>query len=574
MASLSFSGIAASPGIAVGKVRVLVKHDDHVTVRHDVDVVVEQNRFKSAVAASLRELEQVFSEAKARLGEKNAQIFEAHQLVLQDPEFFDAVMGQIQSDVVNAEAALQAVTQQLVAIFGAMDNEYISQRAADIRDVSDRVLAHLLESESGTEVIAPEEPVILVAHDLAPSDTLQINSEHVLAFVTEVGGRTSHTAIISRSIGLPAVVGLKDAIVHVQDSTQVIVDGIDGKLIVNPTNEEISNYEQKRKHFIQHKSTLEALLGLPTTTIDGVTVELGANISTPDDILGVIDNGAEGIGLFRTEFLYMNRNFEPSEEDQFEAYKSVVSAMDGKPVIIRTLDIGGDKQVPYLGLPLEINPFLGYRAIRLCLDRTDLFETQLRAIVRASHYGNLKIMYPMIATLAEVRQANQILEHVKEQLRAENIPFDPDIEVGIMVEIPAAAIAANVLAKEVDFFSIGTNDLIQYTMACDRLNEKIAYLYQPYHPALLRLLKWVIDAAHAQGKWVGMCGELAGDPIAIPILLGMGLDEFSMSSSSVLPTRELIRSLSSDRMRNLAVQVLELDDQEQVKALVEKSINQ
>ncbi len=574
MASLSFSGIAASPGIAVGKVRVFVKRDDHVTVRHDVDVADEQNRFKSAVAASLRELEQVFSEAKARLGEKNAQIFEAHQLVLQDPEFFDAVMGQIQSDVVNAEAALQAVTQQLVAIFGAMDNEYISQRAADIRDVSDRVLAHLLESEFGTEVISPEEPVILVAHDLAPSDTLQINSEHVLAFVTEVGGRTSHTAIISRSIGLPAVVGLKDAIVHVQDSTQVIVDGIDGKLIVNPTNEEISNYEQKRKHFIQHKATLEALLGLPTTTIDGVTVELGANISTPDDILGVIDNGAEGIGLFRTEFLYMNRNFEPSEEDQFEAYKSVVSAMDGKPVIIRTLDIGGDKQVPYLGLPLEINPFLGYRAIRLCLDRTDLFETQLRAIVRASHYGNLKIMYPMIATLAEVRQANQILEHVKEQLRAENIPFDPDIEVGIMVEIPAAAIAANVLAKEVDFFSIGTNDLIQYTMACDRLNEKIAYLYQPYHPALLRLLKWVIDAAHAQGKWVGMCGELAGDPIAIPILLGMGLDEFSMSSSSVLPTRELIRSLSSDRMRNLAVQVLELDDQEQVKALVEKSINQ
>ena len=573
MQGLYFTGIAASSGIAIGKAQVSRPRLDDVIVRKGVDVKEERERFQRSVHAALQDLIQITDEAKNKLGASEAQIFEAHQLMLQDPAFVESVLQAIQSEKVNAEAALQKVTKSLVEVFEAMDNDYIGGRAADIEDISHRVMTHLWEKGADRASQDVDGPVIVFAHDLAPSDTVQMDAEHVLAFVTEVGGKTSHTAIISRTIGIPAVVGLKGILEHVREGMTVIVDGVDGKVILQPTDEEVIVYREKKELWAARQNEWRNLIDKPSMTEDGVKVSLGANISTPDDMESVLANGAEGVGLFRTEFLFMNRREAPSEEEQFAAYQKVAALLQGKPVIIRTLDIGGDKQVPYLGLPAEANPFLGYRAIRIGLDRSDLLVTQLRAIVRASHYGNVKIMYPMIATLEEIKQANQILERVKEQLQKENVPFDSSLEVGIMVEIPSAALSARVLAKEVDFFSIGSNDLIQYTMACDRMNEKIAYLYQPYHPAVLRLIKGVIDAAHAEGKWVGLCGEMAGDPVAVPLLIGMGLDEFSMSPASILSIRAMLRRLSSVAMKRLVEEALELADQAQVKRLVESRVS-
>ncbi len=573
MQGLYFTGIAASSGIAIGKAQVNRPRLDDVIVRKGVDVKEERERFQRAVQAALQDLIQITDEAKNKLGASEAQIFEAHQLMLQDPAFVESVLQAIQSEKVNAEAALQKVTKSLVEVFEAMDNDYIGGRAADIEDISHRVMTHLLEKGADRASQDVDGPAIVFAQDLAPSDTVQMDAEHVLAFVTEVGGKTSHTAIISRTIGIPAVVGLKGILEHVREGMTVIVDGVDGKVILQPTDEELLIYREKKELWVARQNEWRDLIDKPSMTEDGVKVSLGANISTPDDMENVLANGAEGVGLFRTEFLFMNRREAPSEEEQFAAYQKVAALLQGKPVIIRTLDIGGDKQVPYLGLPAEANPFLGYRAIRIGLDHTDLLATQLRAIVRASHFGNVKIMYPMIATLEEIKQANQILERVKEQLQKENVPFDSSLEVGIMVEIPSAALSARVLAKEVDFFSIGSNDLIQYTMACDRMNEKIAYLYQPYHPAVLRLIKGVIDAAHAEGKWVGLCGEMAGDPVAVPLLIGMGLDEFSMSPASILSIRAMLRRLSSVAMKRLVEEALELADQAQVKRLVESQVS-
>ena len=456
-----------------------------------------------------------------------------------------SIEDKIKTDHVNAEHALKETSDMFITMFEQMDNEYMRERAADIRDVAKRLLSHLLN----VEIVNPSmitEKVIIIAEDLTPSDTAQLNREFVKGFTTNIGGKTSHSAIMARTLEIPAVVGTKEATKLIQDGDIIIVDGFKGEVHINPTPDVIATYENEQLKYEQQKAEWTKLVDEKTTTADGHYVELAANIGTPEDLEGVINNGGEGIGLYRTEFLYMGRNQLPTEEEQFEAYKKVLQGMSGKPVVVRTLDIGGDKELPYLNLPKEMNPFLGLRAIRLCLEEQDIFRTQLRALLRASSYGNLKIMFPMIATLDEFRQAKAILEEEKQELLTNNINVATTIEVGIMVEIPSTAILADQFAKEVDFFSIGTNDLIQYTMAADRMNERVAYLYQPYNPAILRLVKMVIDASHNEGKWTGMCGEMAGDEIAIPLLLGLGLDEFSMSATSILKARTQILEIEQE----------------------------
>lgn len=496
-------------------------------------------------------------------------IFDAHLLVLDDPEFLGPIEAHIRNDQKSAPQALLETRDQFVAIFENMENEYMKERAADIKDVSKRVLAHML----GKELPDPSKidtPVVIVAEDLTPSDTAQLDKNFVKGFVTNVGGRTSHSAIMSRSLEIPAVVGTKEITAVAKVGDDIIVDGSAGEVIVNPTEEEVLVYKDKEARVQEEKAELQKLVDEPSETMDGIAVELAANIGTPDDLDGVKSNGAEGIGLYRTEFLYMGRNELPTEEEQYEAYKKVLEDMDDKPVVVRTLDVGGDKELPYLDLPKEMNPFLGHRAVRMTLDNPDLFRTQLRALLRASQHGNLKIMFPMIATIDEFNRAKALLIEEKDKLVDEGEKIKEDIEVGIMVEIPSAAILADQFAKVVDFFSIGTNDLIQYTMAADRMNESVSYLYQPHHPALLRLIKMVIDAAHKEGKWAGMCGEMAGDEQAVPLLLGLGLDEFSMSASSVLKARKQISQLKKTDMERLAASAIECKDSEEVLALVEE----
>jgi len=446
----------------------------------------------------------------------------------------------------------------------------MKERAADIKDVTKRVLAHLLGVKIPNPGLIAEE-VIIIAEDLTPSDTAQLNKDFVKGFTTDIGGRTSHSAIMARSMEIPAVVGTKGASTTIQNGDLIIVDGLNGEVHIQPTPEIVKKYKEIHRNLEMQKSEWALLKNEATITSDGKHVELAANIGSPQDIEGVLANGGEGVGLYRTEFLYMERNELPTEEEQYEAYKRVLESMDGKPVVVRTLDIGGDKQLPYLNMPLEMNPFLGFRAIRLCLEEQDLFRTQLRALLRASSYGNLKIMFPMIATLDEFRSAKALLMEEKQALVESGTAVSDEIEIGIMVEIPSTAILADQFAKEVDFFSIGTNDLIQYTMAADRMNERVSYLYQPYNPAILRLVKMVIDASHQEGKWTGMCGEMAGDEIAIPLLLGLGLDEFSMSASSILKARNQIKQLNQEELIQLAEQALKMRTAEEVVELVKKA---
>ncbi|WP_342400195.1 phosphoenolpyruvate--protein phosphotransferase [Weizmannia sp. FSL W8-0676] len=570
--STILKGIAASNGIAIAKAYRLVEPDLSFEKRPVQNVSDEMKRFNAAVSESKSELQAIREHAMKALGADKAAIFDAHLLVLEDPELLMPVQDKIRDDQVNAEYALKEVADMFVTMFEQMDNEYMRERAADIRDVTKRILAHLLKVEIPNPSMISEE-VIVIAEDLTPSDTAQLNRQYVKGFATNVGGRTSHSAIMARSLEIPAVVGTKTAIQDIQNGDLVIVDGNSGDVYVNPTPEIVDEYKQKQEQFERQKAEWAKLVNEKSVSKDGHTVELVANIGTPNDLDGVIRNGGEGVGLYRTEFLYMGRDELPSEEVQFEAYKAVLEGLKGKPVVVRTLDIGGDKKLPYLPLPEEMNPFLGFRAIRLCLDRQDIFRTQLRALLRASAYGNLKIMFPMISNLDEFRKAKAILLEEKEKLIQEGVQVADHIEVGIMVEIPSTAVMADLFAKEVDFFSVGTNDLIQYTMAADRMNEHISYLYQPYNPAILRLVKRVIDAAHKEGKWAGMCGEMAGDEIAIPILLGLGLDEFSMSASSILRARSQIRNLNKVDMEKLAEDVLNFTTNEEVKEHVKKVLS-
>ncbi|SBD94213.1 Phosphoenolpyruvate-protein phosphotransferase of PTS system [Staphylococcus aureus] len=561
-------GIAASDGVAIAKAYLLVEPDLTFDKNEKVtDVEGEVAKFNSAIEASKVELTKIRNNAEVQLGADKAAIFDAHLLVLDDPELIQPIQDKIKNENANAATALTDVTTQFVTIFESMDNEYMKERAADIRDVSKRVLSHIL----GVELPNPsmiDESVVIVGNDLTPSDTAQLNKEFVQGFATNIGGRTSHSAIMSRSLEIPAIVGTKSITQEVKQGDMIIVDGLNGDVIVNPTEDELIAYQDKRECYFADKKELQKLRDADTVTVDGVHAELAANIGTPNDLPGVIENGAQGIGLYRTEFLYMGRDQMPTEEEQFEAYKEVLEAMDGKRVVVRTLDIGGDKELSYLNLPEEMNPFLGYRAIRLCLAQQDIFRPQLRALLRASVYGKLNIMFPMVATINEFREAKAILLEEKENLKNEGHDISDDIELGIMVEIPATAALAAVFAKEVDFFSIGTNDLIQYTLAADRMSERVSYLYQPYNPSILRLVKQVIEASHKEGKWTGMCGEMAGDETAIPLLLGLGLDEFSMSATSILKARRQINGLSKNEMTELANRAVDCATQEEVIELV------
>ena len=566
-------GIAASDGVAVAKAYLLVQPDLSFNKTSVEDTDAEATRLDDALAKSTEELQAIRDKAAQSLGEAEAQVFDAHLMVLSDPEMVGQIKQNIQDNKVNAEAALKEVTDMYIGMFEAMDdNAYMQERAADIRDVAKRILAHLLGVTLPNPSMINEE-VIVVAHDLTPSDTAQLDRTYVKAFVTDIGGRTSHSAIMARSLEIPAIVGTKEITDKVKAGDILAVNGIIGDVIIDPTDAEKSEFEAEAKAYADQKAEWDKLKNAETVTADGKHVELAANIGTPKDLEGVHKNGGEAVGLYRTEFLYMDSSDFPTEEDQYQAYKAVLEGMEGKPVVVRTMDIGGDKELPYLTLPHEMNPFLGYRALRISLSELGdgMFRTQMRALLRASVHGNLRIMFPMVATLKEFRAAKAIFEDEKQKLVNEGVEVSNDIQVGIMIEIPAAAVLADKFAKEVDFFSVGTNDLIQYTMAADRMNERVSYLYQPYNPSILRLIKNVIDAAHAEGKWAGMCGEMAGDQTAVPLLLGMGLDEFSMSATSILKTRSLMKRLDTTKMAELADRALkECDTMEEAVALVEE----
>ena len=568
-------GIAASDGVAVAKAYLLVQPDLTFSKATVEDTAAEEARLDAALAKSTEELQQIREKAAQSLGEAEAQVFDAHLMVLSDPEMVGQIKQNIKDNSVNAESALKEVTDMYIGMFEAMeDNAYMQERAADIRDVAKRILAHLLGVTLPNPSMINEE-VVVVAHDLTPSDTAQLDRNFVKAFVTDIGGRTSHSAIMARSLEIPAIVGTKEITAKVKEGDILAVNGIEGDVIIDPTDEQKAEFEKAGADYAAQKAEWEKLKNAETVTADGKHFELAANIGTPKDLVGVHNNGGEAVGLYRTEFLYMDSPDFPKEDDQYEAYKAVLEGMEGKPVVVRTMDIGGDKELPYLQLPHEMNPFLGYRALRISLSEQgdEMFRTQMRALLRASVHGNLRIMFPMVATLKEFRAAKAIFEEEKQKLISEGKEVSDTIQVGIMIEIPAAAVLADKFAKEVDFFSVGTNDLIQYTMAADRMNERVSYLYQPYNPSILRLIKNVIDAAHAEGKWAGMCGEMAGDQTAVPLLVGMGLDEFSMSATSILKTRSLMKRLDTAKMAELADRALkECDTMEEVVELVHEYV--
>lgn len=568
-----YKGTGASPGIALGRALV-IEHSELVIEKKTIENIDEEiQKLESAVKVSKEELTKVKEKALDELGEHEAEIFEAHLLVLEDPELIGSAISKIRDEKVNADYALNEIKEMFVAMFESMDNEYMRERAADIKDVTNRVLRHILGIKV-VDLAGLDEEVVLIAHDLTPSDTATMNKNMVLGFLTDIGGRTSHTAIMARTLEIAAVVGLNDITKKVKDGDYIVFNGDTGEVIVNPYEETKAKYASLKEEFEEYRKSLELLKGQASITTDGRHVELAGNIGSPNDVEGLIKNDAEGVGLYRTEFLYMDKEDSfPTEEEQYEAYKAVLEGMNNKPIVIRTLDIGGDKELPYFEMEAEMNPFLGYRAIRLCLDRKDIFKTQLRALYRASVHGKLRIMFPMISSLEELLDAKEVIKEVLKELDAENIAYSNDVEVGMMIEIPSAAVISDVLAKHVDFFSIGTNDLIQYTCAVDRMNQKISHLYNQFNPAVLRLIKMVIDNAHKEGKWVGMCGESAGDQRMIPILLGFGLDEFSMSPISILPARKLITSLSYADMQKFADEVLAMGTAKEIKEYVDKTFN-
>ena len=563
-------GIPVSDGIAIGNVVVIKEIEinvDRVTIVNSKEEVA---RFRSALKKAEIQLQCLRTKAEKKLGIDKAEIFDTHLLILNDPEFIDSVIQQINKETVNSEYAVTETIKTYVAKLEGIEDEYISGRATDIGDVGKRILCVLVGKEN-TVISEIDSECIIIARDLTPSDTVQLNKKVILGFVTEIGGKTSHTAIMARSLEIPAVVGFNNITKTAKNGDIVIVNGSSGEVILNPNEETLKKYKKKQSFENQNKEKLLKYVNAKTITLDGKEVEVSANIGSPVDIENVLKYGADGVGLFRSEFLYMNSSSLPTEEEQFESYSQVAKKMENKPVIIRTLDVGGDKDLPYLDIGTEMNPFLGYRAIRVCLVRQDIFKSQLRAILRASAFGNLRIMFPMISGLEELLSAKLILEEVKADLLEKHISFNKDIEIGIMIEIPSAAIMSDVLAKEVDFFSIGTNDLVQYTIAVDRLNDKIANLYDPYNPAVLRLIKLVIANGHKEGKKVCMCGEAAADLKLIPVLLGFGLDEFSMSPSSILHSRQIISSINYSEAKNLSEKVLSFTKIEEIKAFLESS---
>ncbi len=562
-------GIAASAGISIAKAYKLESPKVEI-VKKDGTPSVEIEKFNAALEKTKADIEGVKERAAERLSAEELAVFDAHLMMAGDPEFASQIVSMIENDKVNAEYAADTVANQMVAMFEAMDNDYFRERAADIKDVTYRLKCNLL-GLTIPDLTSINEDTIIVAYDLTPSDTAQLN-KFVKGFATSIGGKTSHSAIMANSLEIPAVVGCGDVMTTIQHGDMLVLDAVDGYVIVNPTDEQVKEYEAKAKAFADEKEALKVLVNAKSVTVDGHEVELAGNIGGFKDVEGVLKNGGEGVGLFRTEFLYMDNDHFPTEEEQFEAYKAVLEGMQGKRVVVRTLDIGGDKHLKYFDFPEEMNPFLGYRAIRLCLDKTDIFRTQLRALIRASVYGQLCIMFPMIATVKEFCDAKAIYEEEKAKLISEGVKVADNIQVGMMVEIPAAAVNADNFAKHADFFSIGTNDLIQYSMAADRMSEHVSYLYQPYNPSVLRLIKMTIDGAHKEGKWAGMCGAMAGEEYAVPLLLGMGLDEFSMSATQILNARKMVNSLSKAEMEKLANEALSLSTAEEVLELVKTKV--
>lgn len=557
-------GLGVSPGIGIGNAFIIDKKAMNIERKHVIDTDSEIKRLRNALEIGKNQLNELYLKTLEEVGEKEAQIFKSHEMMLEDDTFSSDVEVRIKNENINAEFAINETSDTYIKLFENIEDEYLRERADDIRDVMTRVIKILL-GINNTDYSKLKENSIIIAKDLTPSDTAQIDKSKVAAMITEMGGKTSHAAIIARIMGIPTVVGLDNITSKIKPNDFVICDGKSGKVLINPNQKQLKYYTQKKEKEEEVGNELKKQIGLSTVTKDGFEVSLSANIGTPRDVDMVLENDAEGIGLFRSEFIFMNRELSPTEDEQFEEYKEVLSRMNNKPVIIRTLDIGGDKNVPYIDIPKEMNPFLGYRAIRLCLGNIDVFRTQLRAILRASIYGNVKIMFPMISTMKELKDAKKIFEEAKLELKKEGIPFRDNIEIGIMIEIPSAAIISDMLAREVDFFSIGTNDLIQYTLAVDRMNSKLSHLYSQYHPALLRLIKSIIENAHKAGIWVGMCGEAAGDPKLIPVFLGMGLDEFSMNAPSVLKSRYIIRGLKKKEMEKVADNTLNLENAVEVE---------
>ena len=559
-------GIATSSGIAIGKVYKLEQPKIVLSeLKQDKEEALEL--FEKAMKKTVADIEHIKERAAATLRPEELAIFDAHLMMAQDPEFKDQIIAKI-NEGFNADQAAKDVSDMMIGMFESMDDAYFKERAADIKDVSYRLLCNILGLNI-PDLSSIDEEVVIVAEEMTPSDTAQLNKKYALGFVTEIGGKTSHAAIMAVALGLPAVVGCTGVMASCKHGDKIILDAKNGDVIINPSDEELKLYEDKRQKFLEEKAALQVLLDKPTISTDGHQVELVANIGSPKDMDNVIANGAEGVGLYRTEFLYMESTDDfPSEDDQFEAYKVVLERAQGKRVVVRTLDIGGDKKLPYFEFDPEMNPFLGYRAIRLCPDRKDIFKTQVRALLKASVYGKLAIMFPMIATIDEFKNAKQFVLDTKEELLKEGVKVSDEIEIGMMVEIPASAVLADEFAKYADFFSIGTNDLIQYSMAADRMSEKVAYLYQPLNPSILRLIKMTIDGAHSQGRWCGMCGEMGGDPMAAPVLLGLGLDEFSMSATKILPTRKIITSLNKKEMEELASKALKCHTESEVSELV------
>ena len=573
------TGIPASPGIVFGKALVLKEEKivlDTQKISED-QVEAEVARFYAGREAAVEQLNSIHQRALKSLGEEKAAIFEGHLMILEDEELEEEIIDYLRSNKVNASVAASKIIDQQVEMLSEIDDEYLKERAGDIRDIGNRLIKNIL----GMHIVDLgdiTEESILVAYDLTPSETAQLNLEKVLGFITDIGGRTSHTSIMARSLELPAIVGTNDVTARVNTGDYLILDAVNNRVYVNPTQAEIDELKTLEAKLAEEKAELAKLKDLPAVTLDGHKVDVVANIGTIRDCDGAHRNGAEGVGLYRTEFLFMDRDQLPSEEEQFIAYKEVVEAMEGRLVVLRTMDIGGDKELPYLNLPKEMNPFLGWRAVRIALDRREILHAQLRAVLRASAFGKLAVMFPMIISVEEIRELKSVLETLKAELRAEGKAFDENIQVGVMVETPSAAVNAKFLAKEVDFFSIGTNDLTQYTLAVDRGNELISHLYNPMSPSVLGLIKQVIDASHAEGKWTGMCGELAGDERATLLLLGMGLDEFSMSAISVPRIKKLVRHVNYQEVKALADEVLKKPTATEIEQLIqaflaEKSLN-
>ena len=573
------SGIPASPGIVFGKALVLKEEKIVLDMQKIKDSQVDEEiaRFYAGREAAVEQLNSIKERAYQSLGEEKAAIFEGHLMILEDEELEEEIIDYLRSNHVNAAVAANVVIDQQVAILSEIDDEYLKERAGDIRDIGNRLIKNIL----GMHIVdlgEINEEAILVAYDLTPSETAQLNLDKVLGFVTDIGGRTSHTSIMARSLELPAIVGTNNVTELVNTGDFLILDALNNVVYVNPSQEDIQRLKALQAKLADEKAELAKLKDLPALTLDGHRVDVVANIGTIRDIEGAERNGAEGVGLYRTEFLFMDRDQLPTEEEQFIAYKDVVEAMNGNLVILRTMDIGGDKELPYLDLPKEMNPFLGWRAIRIALDRHEILNAQLRAVLRASAYGKLAVMFPMIISVEEIRELKSVIEELKVELRNEGKAFDENIQIGVMVETPSAAVNAKFLTKEVDFFSIGTNDLTQYTLAVDRGNELISHLYNPMSPSVLSLIKQVIDASHAEGKWTGMCGELAGDERATVLLLGMGLDEFSMSAISVPRIKKLIRNVNYQDAKLLAEKALQQPTAAEIERLVidflaEKALN-